>query len=124
MRKAAYLLAFFFGAMVLDYFWPLPIRSCKTSHVIDTPELAKEYAFSYWRTNESRVLFGGKRYTTAEAILKGAMDDGRLEIDQYWSMLNFGYVWRVGADIYKFNPEYYGFGLVFNRCGRILVERI
>jgi hypothetical protein len=105
---------------VVDYFWPLPIRNCSMREVIDTPERAREFAFAYWRTHERRVLFDSKRYRSAKAILAGLVEDGRIEIQQRLSLLNLGYVWHVGGDIYKFNPEYYGFGLLFNRCGVVL----
>jgi hypothetical protein len=106
--------------MFVDHYRPLPFRKCEVSYVIDTPERAREYAFAYWRANESRVRFGGKRYRTADEIISGLMIDGKLEIYMRWSFLNFEYQWFVGGEILKFKPEYYGFGLTFNRCGRVL----
>jgi hypothetical protein len=112
---------FVFALFLFDHNQPLPFRKCEVSYVIDTPERAREYAFAYWRANESRVRFGGKRYRTADEILAGLLTDGRIDIDEEWRLETLGMVWRVSGEIGKFTPqEYYGFGLIFNRCGRVL----
>jgi hypothetical protein len=113
--------AFFLAAIVfaLDQFDPRLLRTCTQPDLILTKSQAKAYALKYWHENPNRAQYGTTRYPTAEALLAGAEEDGKWEIAQEWHALHLATYWYVGFSIYKYNPDYYSIGIIFNKCGYV-----